>query len=189
MAWVEIKDIHGKWVELFRYITPYGVACDHSIDVTDYESLLQGEIEFRVFIDTWGTGGWKMDLNFNYQQGNPEFAYTSIDEIWHGFFNFGDPSNLQPVPVRDISAPANSEQAAFRLVTTGYGWGNNNTGNAAEFYFATHNLKINGSTEFTQFLKTTCNPNPDGCTGQQGTWQYNRAGWCPAPFPYHFSMT
>lgn len=191
LAWVEIKDIHGKWVELFRYITPYGVACDHSIDVTDYESLLQGEIEFRVFIDTWGTGGWKMDLNFNYQQGNPEFAYTNIDEIWHGFFNFGDPSNLQPVPVRDISAPANSEQAAFRLVTTGHGWGNNNTGNAAEFYFATHNLKINGSTEFTQFLKTTCNPNPDGCTGQQGTWQYNRAGWCPGtiPVPFFYDMT
>lgn len=191
LAWIQVKDVHGKWIELFRYITPYGVACNHSIDVTDYESVLQGEIEFRVFIDTWGTGGWKMDLNFNYQQGTPGFAYTSVDEIWHGYFNFGDLANLQPVPVREINAPENTEQAAFRLVTTGHGWGSNNTSNAAEFYFATHNLKVNGQNTFTQFLKTICNPNPDNCTGQMGTWQYNRAGWCPGtiPQPFFYDMT
>jgi hypothetical protein len=32
---------------------------------------------------------------------------------------------------------------------------------------------------FIQHLWNYCNPNPDNCTGQQGTWQYNRAGWCP----------
>lgn len=191
LAWVQVKDVHGKWIELFRYITPYGVACNHSIDVTDYESVLQGELEFRVFIDTWGTGGWKMDLNFNYHQGTPEFAYTSLEEIWHGYYNFGDPANLQPVPVKQINAPENTEEAAFRLVTTGHGWGNNNTGNAAKFYYATHNLKVNGANTFTQYLKTICNPNPDGCTGQMGTWQYDRAGWCPGtiPQPYFYDMT
>lgn len=191
LAWIHIKDYHGKWVELFRYVTPYGVACDHTIDVTDYESLLQGEIEFRVFIDTWGTGGWQMDLNFNYQEGTPEFTYTSMDEIWHGYYNFGDPADMQPVPIANIQVPENTESAAFRLVTTGHGWGSNNTGNAAEFYYATHNLKVNGGNTFSQYLKTICNPNPDGCTGQMGTWQHDRAGWCPGtiPQPYFYDMT
>ena len=191
LAWVQIKNPEGQWVELFRYITPYGVPCNHTIDITDYESLLQGEVEIRMFIETWGSGGWKLNLNLDYVQGTPTYAYTSVEEVWQGNFNFGDMSNLQPVPQKSISIPSNTESASFRLVTTGHGWGANNTGNAAEFYNATHKLKINGNDTFTQVLWTTCNPNPDSCTGQQGTWQYNRAGWCPGsiPAPYFYDIT
>lgn len=191
LAWVQIKNPEGQWVELFRYITPYGVACNHTIDVTDYESLLQGEVEFRMYIETWGTGGWKLNLNLNYVQGTPTFAYTSVEEIWQGNYNFGDMSNLQPMPQKSISIPSNTESASFRLVTTGHGWGSNNTSNAAEFYNATHKLKVNGNDTFTQLLWTSCNPNPDSCTGQQGTWQYNRAGWCPGAIaaPYFYDIT
>ncbi|HPS83875.1 MAG TPA: T9SS type A sorting domain-containing protein, partial [Bacteroidales bacterium] len=32
-------------------------------------------------------------------------------------------------------------------------------------------------------LWQTCNPNPTGCNAQSGTWQYNRAGWCPGSIP------
>ena len=78
LAWVQIKNPEGQWVELFRYITPYGVACSHTIDVTDYESLLQGEVEIRMFIETWGSGGWKLDLNLEYIQGTPTYAYRSV---------------------------------------------------------------------------------------------------------------
>ena len=63
LCWVQIQNPSGEWVELIRYITPYGIGCNHSIDVTDYESLLQGNVPFRVFIDTWGTGGWNINLN------------------------------------------------------------------------------------------------------------------------------
>lgn len=191
LAYVQIKDKAGKWIELFRYITPYGVPCDHSIDVTDYESVLQGEVEFRVYIETWGTGGWKMDLNLTYEAGTPDFLYTSIQEAWQGNFNFGDPAELQPIPEMTVNPPTNTEAATFRLVTTGHGWGQNNTGNAAEFYFANHNLQVNGANTFAQDMEVDCNPNPDGCTGQQGTWQYNRAGWCPGtiPAPYFYDLT
>ena len=44
----------------------------------------------------------------------------------------------------DIAVADNVEAAKLRLTTTGHGWGNNNTGNAAEFYYATHNLAVNG---------------------------------------------
>ncbi len=190
LAWVQIKNPDGQWVELFRYITPYGVACNHSIDVTDYESLLQGEVEFRMYIETWGTGGWKMNLNLNYTQGVPAFLYSSVEEVWQGNYNFGDPANLQPVPAKTITVPTNTTNMKFRLVTTGHGWGSNNTGNAAEFYNATHNLKINSTVSLAQTLWTDCDPNPNGCTGQAGTWQYSRAGWCPGAIsaPYFFNL-
>lgn len=191
LAFVQIKNPQGQWIELIRYITPYGIACSHDLDVTDYESVLQGEVEFRVYIDTWGTGGWQFTLNLDYQLGTPEYAYTAIQELWQGYYQFGDPANLQPMPVRTIIAPDNAEETQMRVVTTGHGWGQNNTSNAAEFYYATHHFRINGVNTFTQALRQSCNPNPDGCNGQFGTWYHDRAGWCPGAIapPYMYDLT
>ncbi|MCB9360550.1 MAG: discoidin domain-containing protein [Flavobacteriales bacterium] len=191
LAYVEYKSPNGDWMELFRYITPYGVACNHSIDVTDYASMLHGNIEIRMFIDTWGSGGWDLHLDFDYVAGTPTYLYSTIQEVWHGDYNFGNPANLQPCDTVSVDYPSNTQKATFRLTTTGHGWGSNNTGNAAEFYNATHNFHINGVSSYSQHLWNTCNPNPDNCTGQAGTWQYSRAGWCPGtiapPNSYDFT--
>lgn len=188
LAWVEAKAPNGQWVEIIRYITPYGRACNHSIDVTDFASILQGNTEIRMYIETWGTGGWKLDLDFTYEAGTPEFLYSSVQEVWHGNYNFGDPTNLQPLDTVQLGPGTGTSNASIRLVTTGHGWGSNNTSNAAEFYHANHHVLVNGTHSFTQDLWTDCNPNPDGCSPQNGTWQYDRAGWCPgsiaAPFEY-----
>ncbi|MDO5656219.1 MAG: discoidin domain-containing protein [Flavobacteriaceae bacterium] len=191
LGYLQIKNPDGEWVELIRYITPYGVACSHELDVTDFASLLQGKVEFRMYIDTWGTGGWQMELILHYLEGTPEFIYSEIEEVWHGTYNFGDMANLQPVPQAQILAPEGTESAGFRVVTTGHGWGANNTGNAAEFYHAIHRFKVNEANTFTQNMRVRCNPNPDGCTGQMGTWQYDRAGWCPGTIakPYLYDTT
>lgn len=191
LGWVQIKAPDGNWIELFRYITPYGRSCSHSIDVTDYASLLQGKIEMRMYIETWGTGGWQLDLTFDYREGLPKYLYSTVEEIWQGTYDFGNPSNLQPVPIRTIDTVANTEKAVVRLVTTGHGWGDNNSDNAAEFYHAMHHLHVNGISTFEQDLWTTCNPNPDGCSPQNGTWRYNRAGWCPGVIakPFFYDVT
>lgn len=178
-AYVEYKAPDGTWMELFRYITPYGVPCSHSIDVTDYASLLQGKTELRMFIDTWGSGGWLLHLDLDYIQGAPDYLYSTVKEAWHGNYKFGVAPNLQPCDTISVDFPTNTQKATFRVTTTGHGWGNDNTGNAAEFYHAIHNFHINGTSTFTQDLWNVCNPNPDNCTGQMGTWQYPRAGWCP----------
>lgn len=178
-AFIDIKAPDGNWIQLIRYITPYGVACDHQLNVTDYMSLLQGEVEMRVFIDTWGTGGWQLTLDASYTAGNPQYAYSDVVEVWDGEFPFGDPANLQPVPTVNVEIPQQVQKSHLRVSNTGHGWGGNNSRNAAEFFNATHYFDINGEQTFTQNLWNICNPNPDGCTGQRGTWQYNRAGWCP----------
>ncbi|MFT5104212.1 MAG: hypothetical protein ACI86C_001876 [Candidatus Latescibacterota bacterium] len=178
-AHIDVKGPDGNWIQVIRYITPYGVACDHELDVTDYMSLLQGEVEFRVFIDTWGTGGWQLSLNFDYNQGTPDYLYSKVVEVWDGSYSFGDPANLQPVEAYTAELLSPLSSSHLRISNTGHGWGGNNTGNAAEFFNATHFIDVNAVETFTQHLWNDCNPNPDGCTGQQGTWQYSRAGWCP----------
>lgn len=178
-AHVDVRGPDGNWIQLIRYITPYGVGCNHELDVTDYRSLLQGEIEFRVFIDTWGTGGWQLTLNFEYTQGTPDYTYSGVVEVWDGSYSFGNPDNLQPVDSFNATILDEVIESHLRLSNTGHAWGQNNTGNAAEFFHATHYIDVDGSETFIQDLWNTCNPNPDGCTGQQGTWYFNRAGWCP----------
>ena len=178
-AFIDIKAPDGNWIQLIRYITPYGVACDHQLNVTDYMSLLQGEVEIRVFIDTWGTGGWQLTLDANYTAGTPQYMYSDVVEVWDGEFPFGDPANLQPVPTANVEIPQQVLESRLRVSNTGHGWGANNSRNAAEFFNAIHYFDIDGERTFTQNLWNQCNPNPDGCTGQRGTWQHNRAGWCP----------
>lgn len=178
-AFIDVKAPDGNWIQLIRYITPYGVACNHQLDVTDYMSLLQGEVEIRVFIDTWGTGGWQLTLDTHYVAGPPQYVYSDVVEVWDGEYPFGDMANLQPVPTFRAEIPSQILASHLRLSNTGHGWGSNNTSNAAEFFRATHYLDINGQQTFTQVLWNICNPNPDDCRNQRGTWQYNRAGWCP----------
>lgn len=179
LAYIEIKGPDGNWIQIIRYITPYGVACNHSIALTDYASLLQGEIEFRIFIDTWGTGGWTVTLDLDYEAGVPAYNYSMVNEIWDARYDLGNPTNLQPVDTISYSFPSNVQDAKLKISNTGHGWGSNNSQNAAEFYNATNYVYINGVNTFTENLWDDCNPNPDNCTGQLGTWTYSRAGWCP----------
>ena len=187
---VEVKGHNGEWYEVIRYITPYGVACGHSVDLTDFMSVLQGKIAFRFYLGTQGNG-FEYTLNLSYHAGVPENAYGTITKLWYQTYNFGDPGNLQPCEVFNAEFPENSQAAKIKLVSTGHGWGDNNTGNAAEFHHDIHHIHINGAETFAQDNWEDCNPNPDGCQPQNGTWFYDRAGWCPgaiAPW-FDFDMT
>jgi len=167
----------GEWFEVLRYITPFGVACDHYVDLTEYADLLMGDVEFRVFIDTWA-GGWTVDLTLDYEYGENGYTYTKMDKLWYGNIPFGNFANLQPNDTLNITFEEQTDSAQLRLITTGHGWGENNSQNAAEFRNSTHYLHI-GDDSYQHHPWYTCNPNPDGCQPQSGTWEFSRAGWCP----------
>ncbi len=190
VASIEAKGHNGEWIEIIRYITPYGVPCSHSIDVTDYMSILQGKIAFRLNCGTLDNG-FLYDLSFSYSEGTPEYPYSSITKLWNETYAFGDPADLQPVIPVTVSFPANAVASTLKVVSTGHGWGDNNSGNAAEFHEDTHHIWVNGTQTFEQHNWNDCNPNPDGCQPQNGTWFHDRAGWCPgaiAPW-FDFNMT
>lgn len=189
VAYIEAQDKEGNWVEIIRYITPYGVACSHSIDLTDYMSILQGKTAFRATCPTLDNG-FLYDLTLDYRDGTPAYLYSRVKEVWREIFPFGDYANLQPVTDFQYEYPENTVASRLKLVSTGHGWGDLNTSNAAEFYNATHDIYINGAKKYSQVNWNTCNPNPDGCQPQNGTWYHNRAGWCPgsiAPW-FNFSL-
>lgn len=190
ISFIEVKGHNGQWYEIIRYITPYGVACSHNIDLTDFMSVLEGKVAFRVNLETLGNG-FLYSLEFEYKAGIPAHPYSAISEVWRKSYDFGNPADLQPVPEVNIPFPDGAKAAKLKLVSSGHAWGDNNTGNAAEFHEDTHHIWVDGAQTFAQHNWQICNPNPDGCQPQNGTWFYNRAGWCPgsiAPwFDYNMS--
>lgn len=190
VASIDARGHDGKWVEIIRYITPYGTACSHTVDLTDYMSLLQGKISIRLNCGTLDNG-YYYALTFNYSEGTPQYNYSTIDIVWWETYQFGDYANLQPVEDWNFTYADNAVASTLKLVSSGHGWGNLNTGNAAEFHEDTHHIWVNGEETFEQHNWAICNPNPDGCSPQSGTWFYNRAGWCPgaiAPW-FDYNMT
>ncbi len=185
VASIDMKGHDGRWFEIIRYITPYGVPCSHSINLADYMSLLQGKVSFRANCATLDNG-FVYALRFDFKAGNPPHKYSRVDQVWKAIYPFGDYANLQPVPLYNYMYPGLSVASKLKLVSTGHGWGNLNSNNAAEFFNATHNIWVNGSNTFSQQNWTICNPNPDGCSPQNGTWTYNRAGWCPGSIARYF---
>ena len=160
VASIDARGHDGKWVEIIRYITPYGVPCSHVIDLTDYMSVLQGKVSFRLNCGTLDNG-YLYDLTLNYSEGTPLFNYSNIDIIWWETYQFGDYANLQPVENVSYTFQENAEAATMKLVSTGHGWGSLNTGNAAEFYNATHHIWVNGEETFEQHNWSECGQSPD----------------------------
>jgi len=184
-SYLRVKNYRGEWVELCRYITPFGVECVDDLDVTDFTSVLQGLVEFEYYSEQYSTGsGYNPTAIFEYTKGTPEYPYVDMRELWYGNYAFGDYAELCPIPTRNVEFDPCVEKAKLQITTSGHNWsdtgnGAYNTGNAAEFYHAHHNININGATAYTQDLWEACSPNPAGCQPQNGTWTYARAGWCP----------
>jgi len=178
VASIDAKGHNGEWVEIIKYITPYGTACSSAIDLSDYSSILNGKVAFRVNCGTFDNG-YLYDLTLNYRAGTPLHNYSKIDVLWHETFPFGDLANLQPVEPATVFFDGDTFGAKLKLVSTGHGWGENNTDNAAEFHEDTHHIWVNGAETFEQHNWMACSPNPDSCQPQAGTWFHDRAGWCP----------
>lgn len=187
IATVLCRGANGEFIELLRYITPYGVACYDSIDVTDLASQLQGHIDFIADFPAAS----KITIELKYFEGTPAHKYSWVSPLWHKTYPFGkyisSTTAEQPVEPKSLNLHdtygIDVEAATLRILASGHGWGSNNSENASEFRESTHKIKINGVYTFDQHLWRTCNPNPAGCQPQSGTWQYNRHGWCPGTIP------
>ncbi|SFU27491.1 Por secretion system C-terminal sorting domain-containing protein [Pustulibacterium marinum] len=182
---IEAQGKDGEWYEIIRYLTPYGVSCTSSINLTDFKSILKGKTKFRINLSTQGNG-FLYTLELAYSAGVDANPYGNIQKLWYQTYQFGDPADLQPTEEFNLEYPENTNEAKIKLVSSGHGWGENNTGNAAEFQANTHHIWVNDAQTFSQYNWNTCSPNPDGCSPQSGTWEYNRAGWCPGSIAQFF---
>lgn len=167
----------NQWFEIGRYVTPYGIECGWEIDVTDYRSILKNEVLIKSYIDTWVEPGWLVSIEFDFISGLNDYPHTVVRNLWnYDRLVYGDPSI--PVNISTINEylPTDTEDAYIRITTTGHGQGN--TENAAEFSDKQHNILINGQVSHVHsFWRGDCEFNQ--CSPQNGTWQYDRAGFCP----------
>jgi hypothetical protein len=180
--------------EIARFITPYDITgfnmpgtCPWWFDLTDYQTLLKDSVTLSLYIESWigGDQGWLITATFEMIEGFPAMEPYQVVNLWDkGRVVYGDTSRPveQQLPPVTTFVDADADSMMLRVTTTGHGQGN--TDNAAEFSNKWHGAWA-GETYFEhQLWRSTCNVNP--CSPQGGTWQYNRAGWCPGAgvFPW-----
>lgn len=179
----------SEWFEIGRYITPYGKACGWLVDVSDYRMMLTDTVIIKSFIDTWTNPGWLVKLNFEFTAGIPAYENIQVENLWYTEnLVYGDANNPSVLPVVSKTIDLDALAVKFKMVNTGHGQGNSD--NAAEFSQKTHSLYVDGALTNSHLLwRADCASNP--CSPQSGTWQYNRAGWCPGAdaLPVYFDLT
>ncbi|MGM0377700.1 MAG: peptide-N-glycosidase F-related protein [Bacteroidota bacterium] len=178
------------WYELGRYITPYGV--DNSdlkkgfaIDVTDFKSLLTGDVKLKSYIEVWGSDGWLVSVDFEIEKGDPDYKYYAVAEV----FDYAD-NSISGVPYgedhdfcleKNITIPDNTEETSVRTIITGWGHAtplDEDQRPCAEWCFRTHSILIDDAQFFHHKLAPLgCASNP--VQPQNGNWEPDRAGWCP----------
>lgn len=168
-------------LEVARFITPYRVAGSYQVDVTALQSVLAGDVTMRVFIDTWvGPGhangaGWLVDASFDFVGGAPTADPFRVVPLWGpGSVVYGDPARPTAREVT-VDVPDGVVAAELFALVTGHGQGN--AGNCAEFCSKQHTFDVGGTPITTTVWRDDCSTT--ATPGQQGTWMYPRAGWCP----------
>jgi hypothetical protein len=174
-------------IEIARFITPYDITggggpgtCPWEYDLTPYQPLLHDSVTLALSISTdiGGNRGWLITADFELVEGQPDPEPYRVQRLWDiGNLAYGDPdsppeSHIQPA---QVFTDETTQAVLARVVCTGHGQGN--TDNAAEFSNKWHRLWIIGDMYQHQLWRNDCGSNP--CRPQGGTWQYNRAGWCP----------
>lgn len=174
------------YVELARVITPYAGTFSRfwkntwTFDVTDYASILKGDVTIDAFYGGW-QDGFTISLDFQFIEGTPARKATRVQSIYHsgpGGFEYGIATN----PIENHLTPVNvafqndETQAAFFFTPSGHSFGGNE--NCAEFCQKNYYLKLNGVQRFSKLMwRSDCGMN--AIFPQGGTWLYDRSNWCP----------
>ena len=174
--------------EIGRYITPYGsqLPLDWDFtwyfDVTDYLPLLRDSvyIDCNSLFYGWITGGFSqlLELKLLKIKGTPVRQPLAVERLWHGAPAYGieDRPFDAAMPPRTLNVPANAAQSRYKLRVTGHGFGDME--NCAEFCRKWHGLEVDGAIAYRRVpWRPDCGVNP--VFPQNGTWVYDRAGWCP----------
>lgn len=185
---VYAKPANADTVEIARIITPYATDWlstnrkhDFVVDITDYSSILNGNLDFRYKYDGY-SWGFTLTLKLEMIEGTPTMPALSVKNIYDGYFAYGNTSN--PIENHLIAKPFvyNSPvtKAFVKNIISGHGSDDNGCG---EFCSKYYDLKINNTAiSQKQLWKSDCGVND--ISPQTGTWLYERANWCPGQIVY-----
>lgn len=188
----EIEDRY----EIGRFITPYGIGFDlgpngftYVYDVTDYQSLLQGDVDFQAH-----NTQELIDVRFAFVLGTPPRDVIKMERLWggRGSYTYSNLDNDVNLSATDVDLDPSGAMFKLRTRITGHGhYGSVNCCEWGNGQGRDHEILIDGTPRLNWEIwqETECGDNPN--TGQGGTWPYAREGWCPGDkvTDYEFDIT
>jgi hypothetical protein len=167
--------------EIERYITPYGKGLNLGEDgftwirdISDYAPLLSGAVDLAA-----GNGFELLDLRFLFISGKPARQTQNLQNIWGGGnFQYAKLSQDEQLPLSLLKINPASVSRIVRSRISGHG--HYGPRNCCEWDAKEHGLTIAGIPRFNWIVWRNCGLNP--LFPQGGTWQFDRAGWCPGTF-------
>ncbi|MEN8194636.1 MAG: peptide-N-glycosidase F-related protein, partial [Bacteroidota bacterium] len=184
----------GDTVEPFQiisFITPYGKRLKLGgekgwiwyFDITDYAPILKGEMDIKT-----GNNQELLDLKFLFIKGTPPRNSISVKNLYppgkYKYEFLADDSLLKSQKVI-----LSKDAEGFMLKARISGHGHEGPHNCCEWDNKTHTYHIGEWEQFRWNVWKDCGFNP--IYPQGGTWQFDRAGWCPgtAVDEYNFELT
>lgn len=203
----------NEWHEIARAFTPFGGMFDSEwerkfyLDVTEFQSLLQDDTEFRYYyggFDATEEMAHAVTLKFIHYKGEPERTLIAVKNIYDSATsdNCGNRAWVYGIASHDIEAeerlgersisiPKGTTSIELRLSITGHGHdqgtfpdSGTTAVNAAEFDQNIYTIYVNGTKQTQQGLVFYSNANN---YPQMGTYNYDRANWAPGnPANIHY---
>jgi hypothetical protein len=181
-GWVRLVKPGAAPVEMVRFMTAYGGAISHEVDVTHLAPLLQGHCAFEVFIDTWVSPAWKVDVELDF---TPDGSGAVSRPAWAmgALFPAGGLTAERPAATASVVIPAGTRWVEVAAVTTGHCTDGTD---ADEFITKDNVLEVDGREVFRwRPWRDDCEEfravNPYCAKWADGSWSsdYPRSGWCP----------
>ncbi|MFH2051460.1 MAG: peptide-N-glycosidase F-related protein [bacterium] len=193
----DIRNMHDRWdragwvrlvkpgmapVELCRFMTAYGGAIRHEVDVTRVLPLLEGHCEFEVFIDTWVSPAWTVDVDLIIEP----MRHGGVDApAWTAglLFPEGGLTAERPETTTTVTVPAGTRWTEVALISTGHC----TDGTDADEFITKDNVLLIDGQEVHRWRpwRDDCTAfravNPYCAKWADGSWSsdYARSGWCP----------
>ena len=196
-------------LELMRFFTSFGVGHfndkravegiqweDKSVfkqDVSQFSSILSGEVWIGVFIGNYDKGGHKVTLDLKYHPNRMQASATTgpkpfilplfntLNVMEMGGQNYGTMFGDDSLKV-EFTVPEGLKSLQLRYITTGHGgWGNGD-----EFVPKQNTILVDGKVEyrFTPWREDCAtyrvwNPASGNSWNGLTSSDYSRSGWCP----------
>lgn len=170
-------------VEIMRLITPYASdwlaasrSNDYTVDVTDYASVLQGNIGIGYNYEGY-SWGFTVTLKLELIEGVPPMDALSVKNVYDGYYTYGSTSNPieNHLPAKPFQYTAPVANAFVKNTISGHG---SDDSGCSEFCSKYYQLKINNNMiSQKQLWRTSCGIND--ISPQTGTWLLQRGNWCP----------
>lgn len=183
-------------VEVVKFITAYGGATTHELDVTNLAPLLRGKCTFHGFVDTWLDPAWRMDFELVFEPADTEAPPEWMRE-WLEPWDRRAPDWVVPVACEtitrermdagDVTAAVTVPPGAARIVLEYLVSGHCTDGRDADEFVAKDNVVTVDGIEAHRFRpwRDDCrrfrDVNPYCRRWFDGSWSadFSRSGWCP----------